>query len=159
MEAVIEAGATRVNIPDTVGYAMPEEFGALIRGVREKVQDINQAIYPVHCHNDLGLAVANALAAVRNGAGQVECTINGIGERAGNCSWKRWSWRSARERPTLTRIPDCPHRGDHPFERLVTKITGIQVQPNKAIVGPTPLRTSRASIRTACSRSVPRMRS
>src|SRR5207248_11367975 len=84
LEAVIAAGATTVNIPDTVGYAAPQEFGMLIRGIRENVPNIKQAIISVHCHNDLGVAVGNSLAAIVEGAGQVECTINGIGERAGN---------------------------------------------------------------------------
>ena len=86
VEAVIAAGATTVNIPDTVGYAMPEEFGALIKEIKTRVKNIDKAAISVHCHNDLGLAVANVLSAIRNGATQVECTINGIGERAGNCS-------------------------------------------------------------------------
>src|SRR5438132_332074 len=86
LSAVIEAGATTVNIPDTVGYATPQEFGRLIRGIRENVPNIKQAVISVHCHNDLGMAVPNSLAAVMEGAGQVECTINGIGERAGNAS-------------------------------------------------------------------------
>ena len=86
IEAVIAAGAGTVNIPDTVGYAIPQEFGALIRGIRERVPNSSQAVISVHCHNDLGLAVANSLAAVLEGAGQVECTVNGIGERAGNTS-------------------------------------------------------------------------
>ena len=86
VEAVIEAGATTVNIPDTVGYAIPEEFGRLIARIREKVRNIDRAVISVHCHNDLGLAVANSLAAVQNGARQVECTINGLGERAGNAA-------------------------------------------------------------------------
>ncbi|MCK4648757.1 2-isopropylmalate synthase, partial [bacterium] len=86
VEAVIDAGAITVNIPDTVGYATPIEFGNLIRGITQKVPNINQAVISVHCHNDLGLAVANSLSAILNGATQVECTINGIGERAGNAS-------------------------------------------------------------------------
>ncbi|HEY4707933.1 MAG TPA: 2-isopropylmalate synthase, partial [Thermodesulfobacteriota bacterium] len=86
IEAVIAAGASTVNIPDTVGYALPEQFGELIKGIRENVRNIDRAVISVHCHNDLGLAVANSLAAVTNGARQIECTINGIGERAGNAS-------------------------------------------------------------------------
>ena len=86
IEAVIAAGAGTVNIPDTVGYAIPQEFGRLIKGIREHVPNSAKAVISVHCHNDLGLAVANSLAAVLEGAGQVECTINGIGERAGNTS-------------------------------------------------------------------------
>ena len=86
VEAAIEAGATTVNIPDTVGYATPQQMGEVIAMLRERVKNIDKAVISVHCHNDLGLAVANSLAAVENGAGQIECTINGIGERAGNCS-------------------------------------------------------------------------
>ncbi|MBT3890521.1 MAG: 2-isopropylmalate synthase, partial [Planctomycetaceae bacterium] len=86
VEAAIEAGATTVNIPDTVGYATPDQMGATIKMLCDRVPNIDQAVISVHCHNDLGLAVANSLAAIENGAGQIECTINGIGERAGNCS-------------------------------------------------------------------------
>ena len=86
IESAIEAGATTINIPDTVGYAYPEEFADLIREIRNSVPNIDQAIISVHCHNDLGLAVANSLLAVEAGARQIECTINGIGERAGNCA-------------------------------------------------------------------------
>jgi 2-isopropylmalate synthase len=135
VEAVIAAGAGTVNIPDTVGYAMPEEFGALIKSIKDKVRNIDQAIISVHCHNDLGLAVANAIAAIRNGADQVECTINGIGERAGNCSMEevvmalrtRKDFFGADTRINTEEITRS--------SRLVTKITGIPVQPNKAIVG------------------------
>jgi 2-isopropylmalate synthase len=131
--AVIEAGAGTVNIPDTVGYAMPEEFGALIRGVKDRIG--KKAVISVHCHNDLGLAVANALAAIRNGAEQVECTINGIGERAGNCSMEElvMALRTRKnffDAETQVRTEEITRSS-----RLVTKITGIQVQPNKAIVG------------------------
>jgi len=135
VEAVIEAGANTVNIPDTVGYATPEEFGALIGGIKDKVRNIDKAVISVHCHNDLGLAVANVLAAIRNGAEQVECTVNGIGERAGNCSMEevvmalrtRKDFFDADTRITTEEIMRT--------SRLVTKITGITVQPNKAIVG------------------------
>jgi len=135
VEAVIDAGATTVNIPDTVGYAMPEEFGALIKGIKDTVRNINKAIISVHCHNDLGLAVANALAAIRNGAEQVECTVNGIGERAGNCSMEEvvMALRTRKDfygADTAIRTEEITRSS-----RLVTKITGIPVQPNKAIVG------------------------
>ncbi len=89
LEAVIDAGASTLNIPDTVGYAVPHQFGSLISQLRERMPNSDKAVFSVHCHNDLGLAVANSLAAVRNGARQVECTINGLGERAGNARWKR----------------------------------------------------------------------
>jgi len=135
IEAVIDAGAGTVNIPDTVGYAMPEEFGALIREIVAKVKNVGKAAISVHCHNDLGLAVANALAAIRNGATQVECTVNGIGERAGNCSMEEvvMALRTRKDffvADTLIRTEEITRTS-----RLVTKITGIPVQPNKAIVG------------------------
>jgi len=135
VEAVIAAGATTVNIPDTVGYAMPEEFGALIKGIKDKVGNIDKAVISVHCHNDLGLAVANALSAIRNGAEQVECTINGIGERAGNCSMEEVVM-ALRTRKDLFKADTHIHTEEIiRSSRLVTKITGIPVQPNKAIVG------------------------
>ncbi|MBI1819003.1 MAG: 2-isopropylmalate synthase [Nitrospirae bacterium] len=135
LEAVIDAGAGTINIPDTVGFATPEEFGALIKGIRENVRNIQRAVISVHCHNDLGLAVANSLAAVKNGAGQVECTINGIGERAGNASLE--------EVVMALRIKGGVYDADTRVKteeimktsRLLTRITGMQVQANKAIVG------------------------
>ncbi|MDF0645085.1 MAG: 2-isopropylmalate synthase [Nitrospira sp.] len=135
IEAVIAAGAGTINIPDTVGYAMPQEFGKLIRGIRETVPNSSRAVISVHCHNDLGLAVANSLAAVMEGAGQVECTINGIGERAGNTSLEevvmglrtRKDWYQADTRIRTEEISKT--------SRLVSKTTGMVVQPNKAIVG------------------------
>jgi 2-isopropylmalate synthase len=135
IEAAIQAGATTINIPDTVGYAIPSEFGALIRTLRERVAGIDKVILSVHCHNDLGLAVANSLAAIQNGVRQVECTINGIGERAGNTSLEEvvMAIRTRKDLfPVVTRIVP-----KHIFatSRLVSKITGMVVQPNKAIVG------------------------
>ena len=135
LEAVIAAGARTVNIPDTVGYTTPQEFGALIEGIRAHVPNIDRAVISVHCHNDLGLAVANSLAAVLAGAGQVECTINGIGERAGNASLEeivmglrtRKDYYQADTRINTEEI--------YRASRLVSKITGMVVQPNKAIVG------------------------
>ena len=135
VEATIAAGATTVNIPDTVGYATPNQFGDLIRYLREHVKNINDAIISVHCHDDLGLAVANSLAAVRAGARQVECTVNGLGERAGNCSLEevvmalhtRSDVYGVRTRINTRRI--------YPVSRLVSTLTGIKVQRNKAIVG------------------------
>ncbi|MBS1125697.1 MAG: leuA, partial [Nitrospirae bacterium] len=135
VEAVIEAGASTVNIPDTVGYAMPEEFGALIRSVKEKVRNIDKAVISVHCHNDLGLAVANAIAAIRNGAGQVECTVNGIGERAGNCSMEEVVMALRTRKDFFGADTKINTEEITRSSRLVTKITGIPVQPNKAIVG------------------------
>ena len=135
VEAVIEAGATTVNIPDTVGYAVPEEFGEMIRRIMERVPNIDRAVVSVHCHNDLGLAVANSLAAVEAGARQVECTINGIGERAGNASLEElvMALRTRADRlPYTTRI-ETQHI--YPTSRLVSLITGLPVQPNKAVVG------------------------
>ena len=135
VEAVIEAGANTVNIPDTVGYATPEEFGALIRGIRDKVRNIDKAVISVHCHNDLGLAVANVLAAIRNGAEQVECTVNGIGERAGNCSMEEVVMALRTRKDFFGADTRIITEEIMRTSRLVTKITGITVQPNKAIVG------------------------
>jgi 2-isopropylmalate synthase len=135
LEAAIEAGASTVNVPDTVGYTTPEEFGKLIRTVRERVKNIDRAVISVHCHNDLGLAVANSLAAVLNGAGQVECTVNGIGERAGNCSMEEVVMALRTRKDFFQADTQVTSEEIVRTSRLVTKITGIQVQPNKAIVG------------------------
>ncbi len=135
LEAVIDAGASTINIPDTVGYSIPSEFGALIKGIRDNVRNINKAIISVHCHNDLGLAVANSLAAVMNGARQVECTINGIGERAGNASLEEIVM-ILRTRKDIINLDTRIHTEQiYPSSRLISSITGIMVQPNKAIVG------------------------
>ncbi|MBI5050739.1 MAG: 2-isopropylmalate synthase, partial [Nitrospirae bacterium] len=135
IEAAIDAGASTVNIPDTVGYSTPQEFGALIKTIREKVKNIAQAVISVHCHNDLGLAAANSLAAVLNGAGQIECTINGIGERAGNCSLEEVVMALRVRRDIFNADTKIKTEEIIRSSRLVTKITGISVQPNKAIVG------------------------
>jgi 2-isopropylmalate synthase len=134
-EAAIRAGATTINIPDTVGYAIPSEFGELIRTIRQKVRGIEKVTVSVHCHNDLGLAVANSVAAIQNGARQVECTINGIGERAGNTSLEEVVM-ALRTRNDLLHF-QTRLNPKHLFttSRLVSKITGMVVQPNKAIVG------------------------
>jgi len=135
LEAVIDAGAGTLNIPDTVGYTMPEQFGQLIRTLRERIPNADKAVFSVHCHNDLGLAVANSLAAVMNGARQVECTINGLGERAGNAALEEivMAVRTRQDYfPCDTRI-DATHIV--PASKLVSGITGFPVQPNKAIVG------------------------
>ena len=134
--AAIDAGATTVNIPDTVGYATPAQMGRVIATLRERVPNIDRAVISVHCHNDLGLAVANSLAAVENGAGQIECTINGIGERAGNCSLEEivMALRTRRDYYGM-RLPASYTRRLVPTSRLVSHVTGIQVQRNKAIVG------------------------
>jgi len=135
VEAAIQAGATTVNIPDTVGYATPVQMGTVIANLVNRVPNINKATISIHCHNDLGLAVANSLAAVENGAGQIECTINGIGERAGNCSLEEVVMAIR----TRTDHYDCQTSVKTqrlvPTSRLVASITGIQVQRNKAIVG------------------------
>ncbi|MEK6790832.1 MAG: 2-isopropylmalate synthase [Deltaproteobacteria bacterium] len=135
IEAVISAGAATVNIPDTVGYALPHEFGGLIKGIRENVPNIGRAIISVHCHNDLGLAVANSLAAVIAGARQVECTINGIGERAGNASLEEIVMILRTRKDILGFDTNVNAEQIYPASRLVSGITGIMVQPNKAIVG------------------------
>ena len=135
IEAVIKAGATTVNIPDTVGYAIPEQFGELIRGIIERVPNIERARVSVHCHNDLGLAVPNSLAAIKHGATQVECTVNGIGERAGNASLEEIVM-SLKVRPEYYHATTgIDTRQIHKASRLVSTLTGIVVQPNKAIVG------------------------
>jgi len=135
LEAVIAAGAKTVNIPDTVGYNLPWQFGELIRRLRERIPNSDQAVFSVHCHNDLGLAVANSLSAVMNGARQVECTINGLGERAGNASLEEVVM-AVRTRQDMF---GCDTRIDTtqivPASRMVASITGFAVQPNKAIVG------------------------
>jgi len=135
-EAAIDAGATTVNIPDTVGYSVPSEFGALIATLFEKVPNIHEAIINVHCHNDLGLAVANSLAAVQNGARGVECTINGLGERAGNAALEEIVM-AIRTRSDLFGPLHTTVKAERiaPISRLVSRLTGMSVQRNKAIVG------------------------
>jgi 2-isopropylmalate synthase len=135
VEAVIEAGAATVNIPDTVGYSIPAEFGVMIKTIHERVKNIKKAVIAVHCHNDLGLATANSLAAVLNGAGQIECTINGIGERAGNCSMEEVVMALRTRRDIFNADTKVNTEEIMRSSRIVTKITGISVQPNKAIVG------------------------
>ena len=135
IEAVISAGATTVNIPDTVGYALPSTFGALIKGIRDNVPNIGKAVISVHCHNDLGLATANSIAAVMNGARQIECTINGIGERAGNASLEEVVMILKTRKDVLGLDTGVNTVEIYPASRLVSSITGIMVQPNKAIVG------------------------
>ncbi len=134
IEGVIDAGASIINIADTVGYTTPEEFGALIKAVRENVPNIDKAVISVHCHNDLGLAVANSLAAVNNGARQVECTINGIGERAGNASLEEIVM-ILKTRKDLGLETGVDTKQIIRTSKLVSNITGMYVQPNKAIVG------------------------
>lgn len=135
VEAVIAAGAATVNIPDTVGYAVPDEFGDLIATLFRRVKNIRRAVISVHCHNDLGLATANALAALRNGARQVECTINGIGERAGNSAMEEVVMAIKTRKDLFNLWTGIRTEYIHQTSRLLTQITGIHVQPNKAIVG------------------------
>lgn len=134
-EAVIAAGARTINIPDTVGYNIPEQFAETIRRLIERVPNADQAIFSVHCHNDLGLAVANSLAAVRAGARQVECTINGLGERAGNASLEEIVMAVRTRRDVFQLETGIDTTQIVPASRLVANITGFPVQPNKAIVG------------------------
>ncbi len=134
-EAVIEAGATTVNIPDTVGYTIPSEFGELIKTLCDRVKNIDKAVIAVHCHNDLGLATANSLSAVLNGAGQIECTINGIGERAGNCSMEEAVMALRTRRDIFNADTNINTVEIMRSSKLVSKITGMSVQPNKSIVG------------------------
>ncbi|MBI4296490.1 MAG: 2-isopropylmalate synthase [Chloroflexi bacterium] len=135
LEAAIDAGATTVNIPDTVGYAIPEEFGKLIAGIVKKVPNISKAVVSVHCHNDLGLAVANSLESVRQGARQVECTINGIGERAGNASLEETVMAIKTRKDFFGLATAIDTTQIYKASRLVSELTGFPVQPNKAIVG------------------------
>ena len=135
VEAVIDAGATTVNIPDTVGYAIPAEFGSLIEGIFKNVPNIDRAIISIHCHNDLGLAVANSLEAIKQGARQVECTINGIGERAGNASLEEIVMAIKTRSDFFTLTTNIDTTQIHKTSRLVSEVTGFVVQPNKAIVG------------------------
>ena len=135
LEAVIDAGATTLNIPDTVGYNVPEQFGGLIRRLRENIPNSDKAIFSVHCHNDLGLAVANSLSAVMNGARQVECTINGLGERAGNASLEEVVMAVKTRQDIFQCDTSIETQFIVPTSRLVSGITGFAVQPNKAIVG------------------------
>ncbi len=135
VEEVIDAGATTVNIPDTVGYATPAHMGNVIKSLVNRVPNIDKAVVSIHCHNDLGLAAANSLAAVENGAGQIECTINGIGERAGNCALEEVVMAMR----TRGDFYGCDTRIESqqlvPTSQLVSSITGMQVQRNKAVVG------------------------
>ncbi len=135
LEAVITAGATVVNIPDTTGYTTPDEFGALLRGVMENVPNIHRATVSVHCHNDLGMATANTLAGVANGARQAEVTINGLGERAGNTSLEEVVMALKTRHDLLGLETGINTRHIYPVSRLVSQLTGMPVQPNKAIVG------------------------
>ena len=135
IEAAIQAGATVINVPDTVGYAVPDQYGDLVRRLRESVPALDRVLLSVHCHNDLGLAVANSLAAIRNGADQVECTINGVGERAGNASLEEIvmalkARHSYYEADTGIRTQEI-----YRTSRMVSRLMNIPVQPNKAIVG------------------------
>jgi 2-isopropylmalate synthase len=135
VESAIKAGARTINIPDTVGYAVPEEFAALIRMLFDRVPNIDKAVVSVHCHNDLGLAVANSLAAVGAGARQVECTINGLGERAGNCSLEEIVMALKTRPDVMPYATGVKSEYITRASRLVSTITGFVVQPNKAVVG------------------------
>ena len=135
LEAVIKAGATTVNIPDTVGYAIPREFGDLVEGTFKNVPNIKKAVVSVHCHDDLGLAVANSLEAIRRGARQVECTINGIGERAGNASLEEIVMALKTRSDFFSLTTNIDTTQIYKTSRLVSELTGFVVQPNKAIIG------------------------
>jgi len=135
LEAVIDAGATTLNIPDTVGYSIPADFGAMIASLRQRIPNADKAIFSVHCHNDLGLAVANSLSAVMNGARQVECTINGLGERAGNAALEEVVMAVKTRHDVFACDTRLDTREILTCSKLVSSITGFPVQPNKAIVG------------------------
>ena len=133
-EAVVKAGATVLNIPDTTGYCLPEEYGAKIKYLKENVSGIHKAILSCHCHNDLGLATANSIAGIMNGARQIECTINGIGERAGNTSLEEVVM-IMRQHPYLDLDTNINSKLLYPTSLLVSESMGMMVQPNKAVVG------------------------
>src|SRR5438270_9333155 len=135
VERAIEAGATTVNIPDTVGYAVPSQYAAAIRHLKKHVRGIDEVVISVHCHNDLGLAVANSLTALKEGARQVECTINGFGERAGNCALEEIVMAVRTRADYFGLDSGINTRRLYPTSRLVSRVTGIAVQRNKAIVG------------------------
>lgn len=135
VKIAIDAGATTVNIPDTVGYATPEEFGKLISDIRKNVPNIKKAVISVHCHNDLGMATANSLAAVKNGAEQVECTINGLGERAGNAALEEIVMALKTRKDYFKTETNIKTEEILNISKLVSDLTGILIQPNKAIVG------------------------
>lgn len=135
VETAIAAGASTVNIPDTVGYTIPEEYFALIKMLKERVPNIDRAVISTHCHNDLGLAVANSVAGVSAGARQIECTVNGIGERAGNASMEEIVMTFRTRQDVLPYETGIKTEQIMPASRLLTEITGFSVQPNKAIVG------------------------
>ncbi len=135
IEEVIKAGATTINIPDTVGYNIPHQFGSLVGRLIENIPNSDQAVFSVHCHNDLGLAVANSLSAVLHGARQVECTINGLGERAGNASLEEVVMSVHTRQDVFSCVTDLDTTHIVPTSRMVSTITGFPVQPNKAIVG------------------------
>ncbi|AEL24783.1 2-isopropylmalate synthase [Cyclobacterium marinum] len=133
-EAVIKAGATVLNIPDTTGYCLPDEYGAKIKYLADNVRGIENVIISAHCHNDLGLATANSIAAITNGARQIECTVNGIGERAGNTSLEEVAM-IMKQHPRLNVTNNINSKLLNPISRLVAEKMGMMVQPNKAIVG------------------------
>ena len=135
IEAAIDAGATTINIPDTVGYNVPHQFGQLFKNLIERIPNSDKAIFSAHCHNDLGLAAANSLAAVRNGARQIECTVNGLGERAGNTALEEVVMAVKTRQDIFDVDTRINTREILPASRLVSSITGFAVQPNKAIVG------------------------
>ncbi|NOQ63804.1 MAG: 2-isopropylmalate synthase [Methyloprofundus sp.] len=135
LEAVIDAGATTLNIPDTVGYSIPADFGAMIGNLMQRIPNADKAVFSVHCHNDLGLAVANSLSAVMNGARQVECTINGLGERAGNAALEEVVMAVKTRHDIFSCDTGIDTREIVTCSKLISSITGFPVQPNKAIVG------------------------
>ena len=135
IEAVINAGATTINLPDTVGYALPQDYGTMISIIRGRIKNIGKAVLSTHCHNDLGLAVSNSIAAVVNGARQIECTINGIGERAGNASLEEFVMALKTRPDALPFHTDVKAEEIYKSSRLLSTLTGMMVQRNKAIVG------------------------
>jgi len=150
VEAAIEAGATTINIPDTVGYCQPDQYAAQIRHLYQNCPNISKAVISVHCHNDLGLAVANSLAAVKEGARQIECTVNGIGERAGNASLEEIVMNFKTRADFFNLDTRVNTQEIYRTSRLVSEMTGQRVQANKAIVGANAFAHEAGIHRTAC---------
>src|SRR5207244_3664465 len=135
VEKVIAVGATTINLPDTVGYAVPDQYGAMFAFLKKNVRGADRVVFSAHCHNDLGMAVANSLSAVLNGARQVECTINGLGERAGNCALEEIVMALRTRGDFFQLATGIQSRKLYHTSRLVSHVTGLQVQRNKAVVG------------------------
>ena len=159
VQAVIDAGATTINLPDTVGFATPDDMREFFTTIRSRVPKADEVAFSTHCHDDLGLAVANSIAAVQGGARQVECTVNGIGERAGNAALEEIVMAFQVRRDRFPYSVAIAYKQIYPSSEMVTRLTGQGVQVNKAMWGATPSHTKRGYTRTASSRTGERTRS